>query len=63
MDRGHIERRIGARSFARLLGDWRPPHGKGLADALADRIRLLVLDGRLPNEAPVPGAGARTGEQ
>ena len=54
MDRAEIERRIGARSFARLLGDWRPPGGRGLAGALADRIRLLVLDGRLPMRTRVP---------
>jgi len=48
------ERRIGARSFARLLGDWRPPEGRGLADALAERIRLLVLDGRLPLHTRLP---------
>ncbi len=49
-----IDRRIGARSFARLLGDWRPPDGRGLAGALADRVRLLVLDGRLPLQTRVP---------
>lgn len=49
-----IERRIGARSFARLLGQWRPPDGRRLATALADRIRLLVLDGRLPMQTRVP---------
>jgi DNA-binding transcriptional MocR family regulator len=54
VDRVDVERRIGARSFARLLGDWRPPAGRGLAGALADRIRLLVLDGRLPLRTRVP---------
>ncbi len=54
MDRVEIERRIGARSFARLLGDWRPPDGKRLAGELADRIRLLVLDGRLPLQTRLP---------
>ena len=49
-----LERRISARSFARLLGDWRPPDGRGLADALAEQIRLLVLDGRLPLQTRVP---------
>ncbi|GAA3246029.1 PLP-dependent aminotransferase family protein [Pseudonocardia petroleophila] len=49
-----VDRRIGARSFARLLGEWRPPDGRGLADALADRVRLLVLDGRLPLQTRVP---------
>jgi DNA-binding transcriptional MocR family regulator len=54
VNRSDIEHRIAARSFARLLGDWRPPDGKGLADALADRIRLLVLDGRLPLQTRLP---------
>jgi hypothetical protein len=54
VDRDDIERRIGARSFARLLGDWRPPDGRRLAGALTDRIRLLVLDGRLPLQTRVP---------
>jgi DNA-binding transcriptional MocR family regulator len=49
-----LERRISARSFARLLGDWRPPDGRGLTDALTDRVRLLVLDGRLPVQSRVP---------
>lgn len=48
------DRRIGARSFARLLGDWRPPAGRGLADALTEQIRLLVLDGRLGPQTRVP---------
>jgi len=54
MARDDIDRRIGARSFARLLGDWRPPGGRGLTAALADRVRLLVLDGRLPLQVRVP---------
>lgn len=54
MDPSDLERRIGARSFARMLGDWRPPDGRGLADALTDRVRLLVLDGRLPLQTRVP---------
>ncbi len=49
-----IDRRIGARSAARLLGDWRPPDGRGLTDALADRVRLLILDGRLPLQTRMP---------
>src|SRR6476620_2086226 len=49
-----VDRRIGARSFARLLGDWRPPGGRGLTAALADRVRLLVFDGRLPLQMRVP---------
>ncbi|MCW2716500.1 PLP-dependent aminotransferase family protein [Pseudonocardia sp.] len=62
MDRTDLERRIGARSFARLLGDWRPPDGRGLADGLADRIRLLVLDGRLPLQTRVPAERELAGE-
>jgi DNA-binding transcriptional MocR family regulator len=54
VDRDEIERRIGARSFARLLGDWRPPDGRRIAAALTDRVRLLVLDGRLPLQTRVP---------
>ena len=54
MARDDVDRRIGARSFARLLGDWRPPGGRGLTAALADRVRLLVLDGRLPLQIRVP---------
>ena len=53
-DLADVDRRIGARSFARLLGDWRPPAGRGLSAALADRVRLLVLDGRLPLQIRVP---------
>jgi DNA-binding transcriptional MocR family regulator len=49
-----IERRISARSFARLLGNWRPPDGRGLADALTAQIRLLVLDGRLGLQTRIP---------
>jgi DNA-binding transcriptional MocR family regulator len=49
-----FEQRMGARSFARLLGEWRPRDGRGLATALADRVRLLVLDGRLPLQTRVP---------
>ncbi len=49
-----VDRRIGARSVARLLGEWRPPDGRGLTSALADRVRLLVLDGRLPLQTRMP---------
>ncbi len=54
MDSSPLERRIGAGSFARLLGEWRPAGGRGLAEALVDRVRLLVLDGRLPLHTRVP---------
>ena len=47
-------RRIGGPSFARLLGAWRPPDHRGLAEALGERIRLLVLDGRLPLGTRIP---------
>ncbi|MDN5861619.1 MAG: PLP-dependent aminotransferase family protein [Pseudonocardia sp.] len=49
-----FEQRMGAHSLARLLGEWRPRDGRGLATALADRVRLLVLDGRLPLHTRVP---------
>ena len=62
MARDDIDRRIGAHSFARLLGDWRPPGGRGLTAALADRVRLLVLDGAAAAaDARARGAGARCG--
>ena len=47
-------RRIGTANFARLLGTWRPPQDRGLAAALADRVRLLILDGRLPLDTRIP---------
>ncbi|WP_376768575.1 GntR family transcriptional regulator, partial [Pseudonocardia pini] len=47
-------RRIGSTSFGRLLGSWRPPDDRGLATALTDRVRLLVLDGRLPIGTRIP---------
>lgn len=49
-----MTRRIGSASFGRLLGTWRPPDDRGLATALADRIRLLILDGRLPLGTRIP---------
>jgi DNA-binding transcriptional MocR family regulator len=39
---------LSARSVAALLGDWRGAGGSPAYVALADRIRLLVLDGRMP---------------
>lgn len=39
----------------RQLGDWRAPGGGPGYRQLADRIRLLVLDGRLPLETALPG--------
>ncbi|ODT95749.1 MAG: hypothetical protein ABS81_31400 [Pseudonocardia sp. SCN 72-86] len=54
MPQDDLERRIGAHTFARILGAWRPPEGRALASALTDQIRLLVLDGRLPLGTRVP---------
>lgn len=54
LDRDDLERRMGARSFARLMGDWRPTENGQLAVALTDRVRLLVFDGRLPLQTRVP---------
>lgn len=54
VDRGRLDRRIGARSVAKMLGDWRPPDRGGLTGALADRVRLLVFDGRLPLQTRMP---------
>lgn len=48
-------RRIGPASLTRLLGAWR---GEGVGPAyrqLADGLRLLVLDGRLPLDVVLPG--------
>ncbi|MCF7553081.1 PLP-dependent aminotransferase family protein [Pseudonocardia sp. WMMC193] len=49
-----MARRIGSASFSRLLGTWRPPDDRGLAVALADRVRLLILDGRLALGTRIP---------
>lgn len=38
---------LSARSLASQLGSWRPTGPTPLYEALADRIRLLVLDGRI----------------
>ena len=54
MSQDELDRRIGAHSFARILGSWRPPDGRQLTAALTDQIRLLVLDGRLPLGTRVP---------
>ena len=40
-------RRIGPRELVRLLGPW-PATGRPAYLALAGRVRLLVLDGRVP---------------
>ena len=41
-----------ARSLESLLGEWRG--GGAHYQALADRIRLLVLDGRIPIDTRLP---------
>ncbi len=38
---------LSARALASQLGEWRPHDATPLYEALADRIRLLVLDGRV----------------
>src|SRR5215207_7629978 len=46
------DRRVGGRHLARILGDWR---GNDAAYAgLTSRIRLLILDGRLPLHTRLP---------
>ncbi|RZS56088.1 GntR family transcriptional regulator [Microcella putealis] len=44
---------LSARALSVLLGDWRH-HSGTLAQALADRVRLLVLDGRIALGARLP---------
>lgn len=44
---------LSARSAATLLGDWRPA-GRGAIAALADRLQLLVSDGRIPAGTRLP---------
>jgi DNA-binding transcriptional MocR family regulator len=46
-------RRIGQRELARLLGEWATP-GQPAYSALASRVRLLVMDGRLPVGVRLP---------
>lgn len=49
-------RRFSAASLVRLLGGWRGDGGRGAAyGRLADGVRLLILDGRLPLEVTLPG--------
>jgi DNA-binding transcriptional MocR family regulator len=50
-----VLRRIGSASLARLLGDWRGA-GRGAGyRQLADALRLLIFDGRLPLGTRLPG--------
>lgn len=48
-------RRIGPASLTRLLGAWREGHGGPAYRQLADGLRLLILDGRLPLDVVLPG--------
>ena len=49
-------RRIGLPSLVRLLGNWRGDDARGATyRRLADGLRLLILDGRLPLDVRVPG--------
>ncbi|NQX12591.1 PLP-dependent aminotransferase family protein [Microbacteriaceae bacterium VKM Ac-2855] len=46
---------FGARALQTLLGDWREERGTRPAYvALADRIRLLGIDGRIPSDSRLP---------
>jgi len=49
------ERSIGAASLTRQLGDWRAGGGGPAYRRLADALRLLILDGRLPLGGRLPG--------
>ncbi|MCL2895562.1 PLP-dependent aminotransferase family protein [Brenneria tiliae] len=50
------QRRIGAPSLLRLLGRWRQDLPRTpVYRQLADGLRLLILDGRLPLESRLPG--------
>ncbi|MGO4690216.1 MocR-like transcription factor YczR [Glaciibacter sp. 2TAF33] len=46
------ESSVSARALENLLGDWRT--GASAYAALADRIRLLALDGRIPSDSRLP---------
>jgi DNA-binding transcriptional MocR family regulator len=48
-------RRIGPASLTRLLGAWRGERTGPAYRQLADGLRLLILDGRLPLEVVLPG--------
>jgi hypothetical protein len=49
------ESSVSARALENLLGDWRT--GASTYAALADRIRLLALDGRIQSDSRLPAAG------
>lgn len=48
-------RAIGTVSLTRHLGEWRMPGGGAAYRQLAGAVRLLILDGRLPLAARLPG--------
>jgi len=48
-------RRIGPASLTRLLGAWRGERVGPAYRQLADHLRLLILDGRLPLDVVLPG--------
>lgn len=45
---------ISARALEHLIGDWRDAGSTSTYLALANRIRLLILDGRIPSGSRVP---------
>lgn len=49
-----VDARIGTRALLSLLGDWRQIASGPSYLALFDRIRLLVLDGRIPTDTRLP---------
>lgn len=50
-----MTRRIGPASLTRLLGAWRGQRAGPAYAQLADALRLLILDGRLPLDVVLPG--------
>lgn len=49
-----LEAQLGTRSLVALLGDWRNSASGPSYLALFDRIRLLILDGRIPADTRLP---------
>ncbi len=54
---------VSARSLSQLLGDWRAMESGAAYTGLADRIRLLVLDGRIPLGTRLPAERELAGVQ
>src|SRR4051794_37280186 len=52
-------RRISPASMIRLLGAWRGERTGPAYSQLADSLRLLILDGRLPLDLVLPGGRDR----